>query len=353
MDVICESCGSKNRSAGEFCTECGAFLGWEGNAGTADPAAARTTAPDQQLGDHPVRSQPQVIGPQASAESGSGPIRSDDAQATTAVLAPVPEGPACPTCWKINEPGRRFCAKCGTQLVGTQPMQTGNPPSPAELRRRERANERAFRDSLPAIYRWRRIGLIALAVALVVGLAITVGANPVGWAKARWYDVKGTLVPVQGVQATVLPQTGGSPGTSGASSDPALLVDGTAADWHIHWTAGERAATCDGGSGTPTIELTLAQPIRIRAIDVYAGLSAQEPQRALQFRPQTIGITPVGAGACKVVPLADSAEPQRLRFDTRQPVSVIRISIDSAYPGPADAQQRLSIREIQLFSRPQ
>jgi hypothetical protein len=352
MDVICESCGSMNRSAGEFCTECGAFLAWDPHSSTRPAEAGTGVDSDRQAGDHqPGREQPTTSN---SAPQGTGPepTTTETTQATTAVLPTPPEGPVCPTCSLVNEPGRRFCAKCGTQLVATPTPQTRYGDNAAELRRRERADERAFSESLPAIYRWRRVGLIAVAVGLVAALAITVGANPIGWAKARWYDVRGTVVEVQGVQATVVP-AGGQAGKPGSSGDPALLVDGTTADWHTRWTSTEPAVACEGGPATPTIELALAQPVRIRAIDIYPGLAADQPQRALQFRPQTVGITPVGVGACTRMALADSADRQRLAFDSRKPVSVIRISIDSAYPGPADAQKRLSIREIQLLSRPQ
>jgi uncharacterized OB-fold protein len=272
----------------------------------------------------------------------------DNDQKTTAVLPDTPTGPVCPDCGRINDPGRRFCAKCGRQLGQTRQLQTGTAESRADSRRRERADRRAFRDSLPAIYRWRRIGLITLAVAVLLAGAVTVGADPVGWVKARWYDVKGSVVNVAGVQATAL--TAGR--DAGTPRDAAALVDGTTADWQVRWTGSDPAPQCAGGPTTPTIELTLPQPVRIRAVDVYPGLGPDQPQRPLQFRPRSVGITPIGAGGCQGFRLADSGDRQRLEFDSRQPVSVIRISLNTAYPAAADGQQRLSIREITLLARP-
>jgi len=355
MDVICEACGATNRSTAEFCTGCGRFLGWR------EPVDGTQPAPQPQSQQTPVqvaadehqpvnRTTPISQAPAPQAPVGQAVL--DKPQAQTVELATVPAGPVCPKCWRVNAPGRRFCAKCGTRIAATQAGAVrGN--DAADLQRQEQANQRAFHDSLPAIYRWRRVGLVALAVAVVAALTITVGADPVGFARARWYDIKGTLAQVPGVQATVVPPTTGPSAKSGSTVDPAMLVDGTSADWHVHWTADEGSQTCDGGTGVPTIELTTAQPIRIRAIGIYAGLAADQPQRALQFRPRSIGVTAVDAGGCRLVPLTDSADLQRFTFDSLEKVSVIRISIDGAYPGPADAQKRLSIREIQLFSRPQ
>jgi hypothetical protein len=189
-----------------------------------------------------------------------------------------------------------------------------------------------------------------LVVAVVLAGAVTVGADPISWGKARWYDLKGTVVAVPGVQATVL-QTGRD--AAGKPVDAALLVDGTTADWHTRWAASAPATRCEGDQTTPTIELTMAQPVRIRGVDIYPGLGSDQPQRPLQFRPQVIGITPVGAGTCQAFRLADTGDRQRLEFDSHQRVSVIRISLNSAYPAPADGEKQISIREITLLSRPQ
>jgi hypothetical protein len=372
MDVICESCGTLNRSAGEFCTECGAFLAWNqgpDEQSSDDPAGGPTTstgpdAPRQAPRDQTVdattagaerASRTRGDGPASTPSTATSTTTTSTAGAgndhtATAVLPRTPAGPACPDCGRSNDPARRFCAKCGRQLVATRPQQTGAAENPAESRRRERANRRAFRSSLPAVYRWRRVGLIMLVVAVVLAGAVTVGADPISWGKARWYDLKGTVVAVPGVQATVL-QTGRD--AAGKPVDAALLVDGTTADWHTRWAASAPATRCEGDQTTPTIELTMAQPVRIRGVDIYPGLGSDQPQRPLQFRPQVIGITPVGAGTCQAFRLADTGDRQRLEFDSHQRVSVIRISLNSAYPAPADGEKQISIREITLLSRPQ
>src|SRR4051812_27487900 len=100
MDVICESCGSTNRSAGEFCTECGAFLAWDPDPSTR-PAEAKpggraaprpaggktidtTAASDRQGGDHQLGRKDQPITEPAPNGTGAGPTTGETTQATTA-----------------------------------------------------------------------------------------------------------------------------------------------------------------------------------------------------------------------------------------------------------------------------
>jgi len=353
MDVICEACGELNVSAGEFCNSCGAFLAWEEGAATKPPvestrsdhAPAPAGAVDDQAtvaADHDRR----PAGDRQSSD-GAPADAAGDASAATAVLT-QPVGPRCPLCGLSNDPGRRFCAHCGEQLAPSRDAVDRPQPDRAQMRRRERTDRRAYAATLPPLYRWGRIGLAAVVAALVITLVILVGTDPLGWARGRWHDLRGTVVAVPGVQATVV----GQAADGQQESDPAALVDGSAAEWSTAWSFADPASTCGGAPGTAVIELTLAQSTRIRALDIRAGLGEEESDRPLQFRPKVIGVV-ADDGTCRAYPLVDTAEPQRLDVDTEEPVSVIRIGVDSAYPPRADGQQRLSITEITLLSRPQ
>lgn len=346
MDVVCEACGELNADAGAFCTSCGAFLAWEDNAATEPTAEAPSVG----------RPNPPPAAPTAAVDDHPGGTASDpqpDAPAPpparTAVLTPEPAGPGCPRCGLTNEPQRRFCAHCGEQIAALRVEVDRPQPDQAAIRRRDRTNRQAYARTLPALYRWGRPVLVIMVLAVLITLAIAAGTDPLGWGRARWADLRGTLVAAPGVQVTVV---GGSDASQQQTGDPAALVDGTAAEWNLPWTVSGEAAGCGGAPGTATVELTLAQPTRIRAVEIRAGLGAGESDRPLQFRPKVVGIV-VEDGACQSYPLADTAEPQRLDLDTGDPVSVIRIGVDSAYPAREDGQQRLSITEITLLTRPQ
>jgi hypothetical protein len=361
MDVVCEACGELNRDAGEFCNSCGAFLAWEESAApvkeaspdrsasdpptarTGDQEASRTGDRDRQSSKHAAQD--------GTANRGSDSGGSNEApSAATAVLTPPVLGPLCPQCGLQNEPGRRFCAHCGEQLAPGRVAADRPPVDRQAIRQRDRASRRAFAATLPPRYRWGRIVLATVIAALVITLVILVGTDPIGWFRARWYDVRGTVVAAPGVQATIVGAA--TDDRPGRAEDPAALVDGTAAEWSTDWTPGKAAGPCGGVPGSPLIELTLAQPARIRGVDFRGGLGSGLSDRPLQFRPQVIGLVADG-GACRAYPLPDAAGPQRLDFDTGRDVSVIKISIDGAYPPREDGLQRLSITEITLLTRPQ
>ena len=210
---------------------------------------------------------------------------------------------------------------------------------------RDRAARRAYRQSLPPLYRWRRVIIGFLVVALGLGGLQAVGRHPVRWAVDKFYDVRNTTVIVGGVKAAVDPPTATAQG-----SDPAALTDLSVAGWTMNWVPAEQGTTCGGAPGTGAIVLTVA-PTRIREIDLQAGLLGTDSNRLLEFRPESIGVSFDG-GPCRNLPLTDVAEWQNLKVDSGVAVSTVRIGVDTAYPAPDGGQPRLSITEIVLRSRP-
>ena len=63
---------------------------------------------------------------------------------------------------------------------------------------KDRVARRAYRRSLPPLYRWRRVIIAVLALGLVGGGLAVVGRSPKAFVQARYYDVRRTLVPVKG-----------------------------------------------------------------------------------------------------------------------------------------------------------
>ena len=266
---------------------------------------------------------------------------------------PVPGGP-CPRCGRVNDPKLRFCGKCGLVLIADQAGVAGAPARQPATQMgwwqrlwdsHDRAARRAYRRSLPPLYRWRRVLIVLVILVLGTGGAYALGRHPVRWLIERWYDLRNATEIVPGVQAKILPPQATAPG-----SDPAALTDGSIASWAMVWKPKQEGGSCGGAAGTGVIVLKVPST-RVREIEIAAGLPADDPVRQLQFRPKSIGISFDG-GVCRNFPLQDLAGPQTLEVDSQVPIRTIQIGVDVAYPAPADGQALLSITEVMVKTRP-
>jgi hypothetical protein len=274
----------------------------------------------------------------------------------TPASAAAPAAPAialCPTCDRTVDEGRRFCGHCGTQFIGpgaggaplTRPVVKRDTWWSRLWNRNDRGSRRAFRRSLPPLYRWRRVIVVVLALALIGAGLTLVGRSPKSFVLARYYDLKGSLVSVTPVAPVIIP-----PEASAVGTKPEALVDGTAEAWQMNWSDTTQGSPCGVPPTTPVIELNFDRT-RIRAIDMRAGLLAKNPNRLLQFRPQNIWIA--YADQCKPFTLLD-VDRQPVTLDTKVPVDSIRIGVQTAFAPkqPAGAQPVLGFTEITLQSRP-
>jgi hypothetical protein len=320
------------------------------------PAAAAPVSAPPQVQAAPTIPPPPVATPQ--------PVAATPSPAPAAAVTPVAVTPAsgaeadspCPTCGRVNTAGRRFCAHCGQQLLSAA-VAGAPPPAPAPARgfrawwarkfdSRDRAARRAYRQSLPALYRWRRVLIgLGLVVGLVAGLAVA-GRNPVGFVVARYHDVRGTTVAVPVTGTVVEPADATVP-----KSDPAALTDRTEAAWTMRWQPTAEGNSCGGAAGTGVVVLSIA-PTRIRAINVQAGLLANNGRRPLQARPLALGVM-LDGGPCQRLVLADTAEEQVLKLDSKVLVREVRIGVDAAAPPREDGEPVLSFTEITIRARPQ
>ena len=353
--MICEACGESNRPGTEFCAYCGSYLAWDPSApdksmvrpattGTA-PAPATTppvsTPPPAPI--TPATPPPPVVSQQ--------PVAPAPAPAVAAVTTEA--GSPCPACGRVNPPGRRFCARCGHQLASASVRAAPTSPAPVAARgwwarrfdNRDRAARRAYRRSLPGLYRWRRVLIgLGLVGGLVAGLAVA-GRNPVGFVVDRYYDVRGTTVAVPVTGTAVEP-----PDATVAKSDPAALTDRTEAAWTMRWEPTAEGASCGGAPGTGVIVLSIS-PTRVREISVQVGLLATNGRRPLQARPLVLGVL-LDGGPCQRLELADAAEQQMLELDSKVPVSQVRIGVDAVAPPRDDGEPVLSFTEITIRARP-
>ena len=182
------ACGEPNPAGSAFCVFCGTYLGWEQPGHEpSPPASAAPSASGAGVGTSPSAVPPShpagTPAPPPSPAPPSGP--------PPATVRP-PSGTPCPQCGQDNPATRRFCSRCGHQLVaaaapptrapaarpadGWDPERTGGtsgvPPEPP----RALPLAPGSRGARPC---WWRVAVV---------LTLT-GNNPMGWAQDRWRDL--------------------------------------------------------------------------------------------------------------------------------------------------------------------
>ena len=358
IDLICGSCGEANPPGSQFCSSCNTFLAWDravvtrpdqhtatagGSAAPAAPAGSGAPAP-------PTPPQPDP-GWNAPPPTWGLPGAYGAWDAPTAPQPPEAPGwggyaeSNCPNCGLQNTPDRRFCARCGYGFASSLPAaaSAGAGQGFTGAAAQARAARKAYRRSLPPLYRWRRVIIGVLVAALAgAGLVVT-GRDPIGVARAGWHALNKRYVKVTPVQASVDPE-----GATAAGSNVGALVDSSVQEWTMTWQPSAESA-CGAAADTGTIVLSFA-PTRVRRIQILPGLDKSNPQRPLQLLPQAIGIT-FDDGRCHPFTLTTKAE-QLLTVDSGTKTSTVRIGIGStSSPGP-DALPLVSITEIVVQSFP-
>jgi hypothetical protein len=379
IDLICEVCGTSNPPGTEFCTNCNSYLAWDrsvlakpsGQPSKSTPPASNQAAPTPQK-EWTAQSTPPA-GSAAGGYPNAGPADQGypnqgypDAgyggqgyynpgydqgayYQGGAGYAPTLEQPgytdmSCPSCGTINPGSRRFCSHCGYAFFygGLDPY-AGYYSSPASQAAQDRAARKAYRRSLPPLYRWRRVIIGVLVAVLLIAAGVLLRSDPVGIVKGAWYGLRQEYVWVKPVQATVIP-----PEATAPKSDPAALVDESENEWTMNWTpTGESA--CGPAPGTGFVVLTFA-PTRIRLIQIAPGLAESNPQRKLQPLPHVMGIA-FDDGKCHPVNLTATPNQQEFKIDSGKPVTRVLIGIGSAYPA-ANGQPLISLTEVILKAYP-
>jgi double zinc ribbon protein len=350
---VCEACGEQNPAGSAFCLYCGVYLGWDQKAGPKQSAPAQPGAP-------PVQEQQPSVQPvaQTAAAPSAGPAPAGYPTAPQPTVT-IPAGhTACPSCGHPNDASRRFCGKCGLAL---RPSSAGTVRGVAPTQRQswwqrfrdpaDRRARREYRRSLPPLYRWRRVLVTLLVLAVAAGALYVAGKNPVGWAKAAWYDVRGTLVPVDGTTFTALPADSAAPNYDATALGTPEPDD----SWATTWATAAMApvAECAGQRATRgMVAVTFAEPVRVRRLEIRAGLPAENSLRPLTFRPSRL-VVAYGPGQCAVLELRDDAGVQAVDIDTGTAVSSLRLAVGAAYPARADGRQNLvALSGVRVLSRP-
>ena len=359
MDLICEDCGEANPLDAEFCQHCKAFLAWDRTTLTRkitdDTSAARqdatppvvptrspgSTPSEPELWSVPSHPIPAAPDPPPPAE----PLAPPPDQDHDLRRGPQPTTTACPQCGQGNPRTVRYCTRCGYSFASAEVPDWSGASSPRSAAAMNRAARGEYRRSLPPFYRWRRVGIGAIAAVAVAAGGVALSThNPGGMARDAWYWLTKQYVEVSIVAAAVDP-----PGAAAPGSDPASLVDGSLQEFTMGWTP-EGVSSCGPAPGTGRIILT-TEPTRIRQVVLHPGLGADNPARARQPRPKTVGVR-FGDGTCTSFALADTPGPVTLDVDSGMPVTRVEIGVAEAHDAPADAPRLISLTEIGLRSFP-
>lgn len=351
-EAQCDACGETNPADSAFCLFCGTYLGWDQRA----PAA-------------PDEAPPPSSQPPAPPETASGPTPTPapppapvaPPPAPTARVEPVParvedRRRGCPSCGHLNDPDRRFCARCGSVLApataAERPSTGGAAPPPAGWwwwsrgDPRERAARRAYRRSLPPLYRWRRV-LIGLLTVLVLGtVALFLRGDPVGTVKGVWYDVTDAKRPVEELTAGEVP-----PGSAVEGSGASGAVDGDPdTSWATAWRGGNDSADGCTSGAAGGLRLRWQGPAEVRELRILAGL-ARGTERTQQFRPRALAVR--HAGTCQRVRVADRPGWQTVELEPLEDAEAMTVTVVDAFdPRNTPAIPRVALREIEVLTRP-
>ena len=338
IELICETCGHSNPPGTEFCTNCNSYLAWDRSVPTepaGQPSEPTRTTPKSQA--QPSKKQSTAQLPAAG-------------QTAPTLEQPASIDISCPNCGTLNPGTRRFCSHCGHQFFYSDAAAYASYEywSAESQAAQERAAWKAYRLSLPPLYRWRRVIIVVLLVPLGLGAGLAFGRDPVGILRSGWYSLtqKYDPNPVKVVSVIVVP-----PEATAAKSDPAALVDGSEKEWTMNWAPSGKTTGCHPAPGTGVVVLTLDRPTRIRLLQIAPGLAKSNQQRELQPLPKELAIR-FDSSSCETVPLTREAIQNEIPLDSKTAVTQVTIGIASAYPPLPNAQPLVSITELALRSYP-
>ena len=368
-EAQCDSCGEPNPAGTPFCLFCGAYLGWDqpgaGPAGSgttqqASPSPAQASPdshpptgppPGPDPSPHPAAERAPTSAPTGPQPEAAGGVR--PAVGRDATLAGV-AGPRCPSCGHPNGSARRFCERCGFSLTTPAPASAPPTRTGAEGARHwwsrspeDRSSRRAYRRSLPPLYRWRRVIVALLLVGLAVGVVSVVGATPsTGPSSAT------TTSSTRRSRSRTSPRP---PSPAG----PTRRVRRTASRRRSGTRLGDEEPRTSRGARTQrdSLRLTLQRPARVRGLRVSPGLRAQNDDRLLHPQPTSLLVswsTESDGRRCVSLAIEEGAESRDLAFDTERPVGTLWVAVGAVKEAANTTVERPAvIRDVAVLRRPE
>jgi ribosomal protein L40E len=380
--IICGECGARNDDGVTFCGSCGKYLAFVGEPGDRPEAAAEPKT----VSEPAAHTEPAASAEPVSATAPGSPVATGSATSpTTAVspaqaekgrdqsdveplLVPVEAGPAstagapvlpgapgtrprpaplppderkvepgeliCGQCGAGNVPTRRFCRRCGSDLVDAQVQP--EPPWWRRLLRAGRGRQRRAGERPRRVVRRSYRGKVVFL--LVLSLLVT----------ALWTQ----RAPLTRLSASVVDRVSDKrrvePAELTASSSVRghgykLLRDGKT---YTFWAPGGR----NDGSGQ-YVDVRFATPIRLVAVVVFNGASRELPEFLAQSRPQTLRFTfshPAAPRTERDVVLKDEPRQQDvfLGVDEVSRLRITVVDVKVARPGAL-----VALAELQFYER--
>lgn len=356
MNDVCTGCGEPNPPGTQFCLFCGIYLGWEerdgGRPGGPAPRGSAADGTDQGWTGAAGPEDTQDLQRDRTLDlspvlAGAAVPSSTPAPAAATAAAAPPVG-TCPSCGRGNDPSRRFCGHCGVVLTAGAPVRAPAPPRRTWWQRLLRSDTRlarqAYRRSLPALYRWRRVAIAGLLAVVVGGGLAVAGRDPVGFAVDRWWDLTDRLEPVQDVFARAEPEMS----VVGDNVAEHVLDTDRLTAWVTGWTPTEEVAECGDARGG---RLTLTFPAtRVRELRVVTGVT-NPSERLLQHVPARLDVV-LPDGTCRPLTLGTQDQEQMLELDTGEQVTQLTISIGEVRTADERARDVAGLSQLTLMARP-
>ncbi|WP_347353679.1 zinc-ribbon domain-containing protein [Intrasporangium sp.] len=393
--VRCEKCGTSNEDGESFCGQCGAYLDWQEKPPPPEPEpvaepepepepepqapvepehptliervkqAAGISAPDPGVDKVVPNQAPPAAGPPpapgtggvAPAASGTppptgtAPVRATAAPVLPGAAAaaprrrrepppeerrPLPGETVCPACGAGNVPTRRFCRRCGADLVDAAIV----PELPWYRRIFRRSPQRGhLAGDRPVVHRGRRRFWRKVVTTIIVIGVLGAGA----WFALPFIGPVGQTVRDRVLGAQIVNPTKITASSFAKGHGPGELRDGTT---NRYW------APAKAGAGVGQwVEMTFPEKIRLVRMQVFNG-SSEDPKDYLRTaRVQTVELRltrPDGSSDTRSITLADSPGQQDFEIGVSDVIRA-RMTVKSAYG--ATPKVHVALGEVAFYKR--